>query len=72
MYTMQLRKIIGYLQKLIYTVKRIRMSPTPTLNIFLWFLNQKTNIHVNFGNVLWVEFSIPSGSLSLNSVGYMY
>jgi hypothetical protein len=35
MHTMQLRKINGYLQKLLYTVKRIRMSPTPTLNIYL-------------------------------------
>jgi hypothetical protein len=26
----------GYLQKLLYTVKRIRMSPTPTLNIYLF------------------------------------
>jgi hypothetical protein len=26
---------------------------------------KKVNIHVNFANVLWVEFSIPSGSLSL-------
>jgi hypothetical protein len=25
-----------YLQKLLYTVKRIRMSPTPTLNIYLF------------------------------------
>jgi hypothetical protein len=33
---MQLRRIIGYLQKLLYTVKRIRMSPTPTLNIYLF------------------------------------
>jgi hypothetical protein len=24
-----------------------------------------TNIHVSFANVLWVAFSIPSGSLSL-------
>jgi hypothetical protein len=29
------------------------------------FLNQTTNIHVNFANVLWVAFSIPSDSLSL-------
>jgi hypothetical protein len=36
MHTMQLRRIIGYLQKLLYTVKRIRMSPTPTLNIYLF------------------------------------
>jgi hypothetical protein len=34
MHTMQLRRIIGYLQKLLYTVKR--MSPTPTLNIYLF------------------------------------
>jgi hypothetical protein len=27
--------------------------------------NQKTNIHVNFANVWWVAFSIPSGSFSL-------
>jgi hypothetical protein len=33
---MQLRRIIGYLQKLLYTVKRIRMSLTPTLNIYLF------------------------------------
>jgi hypothetical protein len=25
-----------YLQKLLYTVNRIRMSPTPTLNIYLF------------------------------------
>jgi hypothetical protein len=36
MHTMQLRRIIGYLQKLLYTVKRIRMSPTSTLNIYLF------------------------------------
>jgi hypothetical protein len=30
------RRIIGYLQKLLYTVKTIRMSPTPTLNIYLF------------------------------------
>jgi hypothetical protein len=30
----------------------------------LCFLNQKTKIHVNFANVLWVAFSVPSGSLS--------
>jgi hypothetical protein len=34
----------------------------------LCFLNQKTNVHINFGNVLWVAFSIPSGSLSLISI----
>jgi hypothetical protein len=33
----------------------------------LCFLNQQTNIHVNFANVLWVAFSIPSGSLSLHN-----
>jgi hypothetical protein len=33
---MQLRRIIGYLQKLLYTVNRIRMSPTPILNIYLF------------------------------------
>jgi hypothetical protein len=31
----------------------------------LYFLNQKTNIYVNFANVLCVAFSIPSGSLPL-------
>jgi hypothetical protein len=31
-----LRRIIGYLQKLLYTVNRIRMSPTPTLNVYLF------------------------------------
>jgi hypothetical protein len=36
MLTMQLPRIIGYLQKLLYTVKRIRMSPTPTLNIYIF------------------------------------
>jgi hypothetical protein len=36
MHTRQLRRIIGYLQKLLYAVKRIRMSPTPTLNIYLF------------------------------------
>jgi hypothetical protein len=36
MHTMQVRRIIGYLQKLLYTVKRIRMSRTPTLNIYLF------------------------------------
>jgi hypothetical protein len=36
LHTMQLRRIIGYLQKLLYTFKRIRMSPTPTLNIYLF------------------------------------
>jgi hypothetical protein len=33
---MQLWRKIDYLQKLLYTVKRIRMSPTPTLNIYLF------------------------------------
>jgi hypothetical protein len=28
--------MIGYLQKLLYAVNRIRMSPTPTLNIYLF------------------------------------
>jgi hypothetical protein len=32
----KLRRIIGYLQKLLYTVNRIRMSRTPTLNIYLF------------------------------------
>jgi hypothetical protein len=36
MHTMQLRRIIGYPQKLLYTVKRIRMSPTTTLNIYVF------------------------------------
>jgi hypothetical protein len=36
-----------------------------TVNYVLGFLNQKTNVHVSFANVLWVAFSIPSGSLSL-------
>jgi hypothetical protein len=27
-------------------------------------LDEKTNIYVNFANVLWVAFSVPSGSLS--------
>jgi hypothetical protein len=31
----------------------------------LCFLSRKTNIHVNFGNVLWVAFCILSGSISL-------
>jgi hypothetical protein len=29
------------------------------------FFKSKNNVHVNFGNVLWVAFSIPSGPLSL-------
>jgi hypothetical protein len=29
------------------------------------FFESKNNIHVYFGNVLWVAFSIPSGPLSL-------
>jgi hypothetical protein len=33
--------------------------------LFLCFLNQKTNFHFKFANVLWVAFSIPSGSLIL-------
>jgi hypothetical protein len=36
-----------------------------TANYILCFLNKKTNIHVNFVNVLWVAFSILSDSLSL-------
>jgi hypothetical protein len=32
----KLRTTIGYLQKLLYTVNRIRMSPMPTLNIYLF------------------------------------
>jgi hypothetical protein len=35
------------------------------VTMFYVFLNQKTNIRVNFGNVLWVAFSISSGSLLL-------
>jgi hypothetical protein len=38
---------------------------TCTANYVLHFLNEKTNIYVNFGNVLGVAPSIPSGSLSL-------
>jgi hypothetical protein len=35
--TMQLRRIlIDYLQKLLYIVKKIGMSSTPTLNIYLF------------------------------------
>jgi hypothetical protein len=36
-----------------------------TAQLVLWSLNQKTNINVSVANVLWVAFSIPSGSLSL-------
>jgi hypothetical protein len=41
------------------------MSKFTNLHYVLCFLNQKTKIHVNFANVLWVAFSSPSGSLSL-------
>jgi hypothetical protein len=33
-----------------------------TVNYILRFVNQKTKIHVSVPNVLWVAFSIPSGS----------
>jgi hypothetical protein len=36
-----------------------------TAQLRFCFLNQKRKIHVNFANVLWVAFSIPSGSSSL-------
>jgi hypothetical protein len=39
----------------------VKIYETAQLTV-LGFLNQKTNIHVNFGNVLWVAFPIPSGS----------
>jgi hypothetical protein len=41
-----------------------KSTKLPT-NSVLCFLNQKTEIYVNSANVLWVAFSIPSGSLSL-------
>jgi hypothetical protein len=31
----------------------------------IFFLNRKTNTHVNFRNVLWVAFSIPSSLQNL-------
>jgi hypothetical protein len=61
---MQLWRIIGYLQKLLYTVKRSRMSLTSTLNIYLFEGPIGITGAALFGNVLWVAFSIPSGSLS--------
>jgi hypothetical protein len=62
MLIMQLRRIIGYLQKLLYTVKR--MSLTSTLNIYLFEGPIGITGAALFGHVLWVAFSIPSGSLS--------
>jgi hypothetical protein len=35
-----------------------------TAQLTMFYVYQKRNIHVNFANVLWVAFSIPSGSLS--------
>jgi hypothetical protein len=43
-----------------------------TANHVLCFLNQKTNIHVNFANVLWVAFSIASSSLYYHSWNTLY
>jgi hypothetical protein len=43
----------------------VKIYETAQLTMFCVFLNQKANIQVNFVNVLWVAFSIPSGSLSL-------
>jgi hypothetical protein len=43
----------------------VKIYETGQLTV-LCFLNQKTNVHVNFRNILlWVAFSIPLGSLSL-------
>jgi hypothetical protein len=43
----------------------VKIYETAQLTMFYVFLNQKTIFHVNFVNVLWVAFSIPSDSLSL-------
>jgi hypothetical protein len=42
----------------------VKIYETARLTV-LCFLKQKIEIRVNFGNVLWVAFSIPSGSLLL-------
>jgi hypothetical protein len=43
-----------------------------TANHVLCFLNQKTNIHVNFANVLWLAFSTASSSLYYHSWNTLY
>jgi hypothetical protein len=43
----------------------VKIYQTAQTIMFYAFLNQKRNIHVNFANVLWVAFSIPSRLLSL-------
>jgi hypothetical protein len=58
---MQLRRIIGYLQKLLYTVKRIRMSPTPTINIYLFegpILPKFNNVELNVDKVRQLRMSV--------------
>jgi hypothetical protein len=42
----------------------VKIYETAQLTFFM-FLNQKTNFHFKFANVLWVAFSIPSDSLIL-------
>jgi hypothetical protein len=37
----------------------VEIYETAQVRSALCFLNQKRNAHVNFGNVLWVAFSIP-------------
>jgi hypothetical protein len=48
--------LIGYLQKLLYIVNRIRMSPTPTLNIYL-FEGPIDCIHF-LKNIVMITFAI--------------
>jgi hypothetical protein len=42
----------------------VKIYETAQLTMFM-FLKLKNKIHFNCANVLWVAFSIPSGSLSL-------
>jgi hypothetical protein len=64
MLTMQLRRIIGCLQKLLYTVKRIRMSPTPTLNIYLFegpiYSVEQTKLIFLHVQCIYVPFKVQS------------
>jgi hypothetical protein len=60
--TMQLPRIIGCLQKLLYT--RIRMSPTPTLNIYLFegpiYSVEQTKLIFLHVQCIYVPFKVQS------------
>jgi hypothetical protein len=41
-----------------------------TVQLTMFYVFFKSNIHVKFANVLWVAFSIPSDSLSPSIISY--